>query len=202
MIIRETAGEKSLQASLDTTRHDPMEIAEALLEDTLEQVLICINNHYHLIDENEFCVVRITATDPLIHNLRRYKYYAWPYLPKPRPNQTVFLYEKQKDTIKLLWALPPAHTMASVSSLLYVAKPWRRTKVWCDAFYMGNFWETIRKMSDIDLLSESEYLELHRKELIEAGCKEGGPTAPNTADLFDVAIKKIEDSCNALPNQD
>src|ERR1700677_2849017 len=111
-IKRQTAGELSLKALKDNTKYLAREVGEAMCHDTFDQLRICIENHKNIIDEEEFCIVRVIATDPLIENALRIKYYAWPYLPSPRPNQAVFLYNKILDRItKRLWILPNAFSM-------------------------------------------------------------------------------------------
>lgn len=136
--MRETAGELSRKAQADTTKYNAREVGQALADTVMIHVRKCIENHKSIINENEFCIVMITSDDPLIHNLRRRKFYAWPYLPKPRPNQAVFLYNKGKDTLThRLWVLPSDMVMAELHSLSVVAKEYVRLKAWSDAFYKG-----------------------------------------------------------------
>src|ERR1700704_428102 len=97
--MRQTAGELSLKAKSDTTKYDALEIGHALADDIMPQLRQCIENHKTIIDENEFCIVMLISKDTLISNLQRRKFYAWPFLPKPRPNQSVFLYNKGLDRI-------------------------------------------------------------------------------------------------------
>ena len=196
-----TAGAKSLIARADETRYDPYEIGEALCNDITGEVWKCIDAHHKIIDEPEFCVVVVIATDCLIKGVKRRKFYAWPYLPKPRPNQMCFLYRKRDDNIQLLWTLPAPHVMASVSVMNYVAPVWRRTKRWSDSFYKGTFWETIRTESGIDLLSEEEYLGAHREELIQAGCKEIDSSFTETFDFSKITVNKVVNSQAAFPHQ-
>src|SRR5260221_14287071 len=102
-----TAGQLANKALSDTTKYDALEVGHALADDIHKHLWESIRLHHEIIDENEFCVVMVIATDPLIKNLQRRKFYCWPYLPKPRPNQAVFLYNKQLDKItKRLWVLP------------------------------------------------------------------------------------------------
>ncbi len=136
--MRQTAGELSKKAQEDTTKYDAREVGQALAEDIMPHLRQCIENHKNIINENEFCIVMVIAKDPLIHNLMRRKFYAWPYLPKPRPNQSVFLYNKAKDTIThRLWILPSDMVMAELHSLSVVDKRYMTLKAWSDAFYKG-----------------------------------------------------------------
>ncbi len=171
MSAKKTAGELALQASRDETRYDLLEVGEALASDILKQVWDCVDRHYNIIDEPEFCVVLVRAGDPLITNLIRKKFYAWPFLPSPRPEQTVFHYSKVNDDICRLWSLPSAKVMATISEMTNVDKQWKLTKFWCDSFYAGKLFENIRHQHDITLQSESEFLESNRDKLIKAGCK-------------------------------
>ena len=99
MTKRVTAGELSRKAIADNTKYNALEVGHALANDIMPHLRECIENHKTIIDENEFCIVMLISKDPLITNLMRRKFYAWPYFPKPRPNQSVFLYNKGLDQI-------------------------------------------------------------------------------------------------------
>lgn len=193
-----TAGQKSLQASQDETKYDLLEVAEAMAKDVLEQVWICIDNHYNKINEKEFCIVLLRAKDPLITNLVRKKFYAYPFLPKPRPEQSVFHYDKTTDTVCRLWSLPAAKTMAVISEMQYVAPAWQKTKEWADAFFDGRFYEFIRKQNGINLESEEEYLELNREKLIKSGCKEVSSPLSDPFDFSKVTNGQITNPIDPL----
>lgn len=186
-----TAGELAVKAASDKVSYNSMEVAHALCDDVLEQIWICIDKHKPIINESVFCVVMVTAGDPLIKNMMRRKFYAWPYLPSPRPQQTCFLYRRSSDDIQYLWSLPDAMTMAELSSMPGVAQQWQRMKFWCDAFYSGRFHEHIRRQHGIILESESEYLNSHRKELIQAGCKERKTLVADPFDFSKISAKKV-----------
>ncbi len=189
MTKRKTAGQLSLEAARDSTRYDLLEVGEALTNDLLKQIWDCIDRHHSIIDEPEFCVVFVRAKDPLLKNILRRKFYAWPFLPSPRPEQTVFHYSKVNDTICRLWSLPSAKVMAVISEMGYVDKQWQKTKNWCDSFFRGTFFEDIRHEHAIKLLSESEYLEANREPLIKAGCKEIDPSFTKPFDFAKVLPK-------------
>lgn len=165
-----TAGELANKALQDNTKYDAMEVAYASVDDLSEQLYIAARNYASRIEENEYCVVMIIGTDPLIKNLKRRKFYCWPWLPSPRPNQAVFLYNKAKDRItKRLWVLPNDLTMAELaSSDLIVNKKYENMQAWSVAFFKGTFWELIRYQHDIKMLSQQEYFDLHKDELAKA----------------------------------
>lgn len=196
---RQTAGELSRKANADTTKYDSLEVGHALADEIGPQLRLAIENYKNMIDETEFCVVMVIATDPLIHNLQRRKFYCWPYLPKPRPNQSVFLYNKIKDQItKRLWVLPSAMVMAELSSIGYVDKRYQTMQAWSIAFFKGTFWDYVRYDQKTDMLSEHEYFLKHRDELIKAGCKL--PTS-NVAEPFDfskISVKQVVDPANTI----
>jgi len=177
-----TAGELSLEASRESSRIDPLEVGHEMSKDVLDHVWECIDIHKPIINEDEFCVVMVLASDPILYNVMRRKFYAWPYLPKPRPRQSVFLYNRQKDDIQFLWALPAAEGMAVLSCAVNVLDQWKRMRGWSQAFYDGKFFEHIRKQADIDMPSEAEYLKINRNELIQSGCEE---TTTRLAEPFD-----------------
>lgn len=212
---RQTAGELSKKALADTTKYDALEVGHALADEILPQLRQCIENHKTIIDENEFCIVMLISKDPLISNLMRRKFYAWPYLPKPRPNQSVFLYNKGKDQIThRLWILPSDMVMAELHSLSHVDKRYQSMKAWSDAFYKGwkfddktkqfynsdptYFWKYVRKDQKIDMPSEHEYFLEHREELIKTGCKIPDATYSEPFDFGKVAIEKIVDTQAAV----
>lgn len=188
---KETAGELSKKANRDTTKYDAIEVGHALADDILPHLQECIKNHYNLFDEEEFCVVMLIAKDPLIPNLMRRKFYAWPYLPSPRPNQAVFLYNKPLDRItKRLWVLPSDMVMAELASTnILVHKKYQTMQAWSVAFYKGTFWEYIRHEHEINMPSESEYLATNRDKLIQAGCK---PLTAEFSDPFDFSKIQVD----------
>lgn len=152
-----------------------------------------------MIGEPEYCVVMVVAKDPLIKNLIRRKFYCWPYLPKPRPNQAVFLYNKKLGRItKRLWVLPSDMVMAELASLAVVDKTYKTMQAWSVAFFEGKFWEYVRYESGIDMLSEHEYFLKHREELIKAGCNVPSPSDTEPFDFDKIQIEKIIDTQQAV----
>lgn len=199
MTERKTAGELSIKAALDNTRYDALEIGHALADEVEKELYVCARRHIPIFDEQEYCVGYVIAADPLIKNVMRRKFFAMLYMPSPRPNQSVFLYNKAMDKlVKCLWVLPNPATMAELSELTIVDKKYRRMKAWCDAFFDLKFWPFIRKQNNINLLSEIEYLKANREELIKAGCKEGKPSGTDAFDFSKIAINKIIDTKTAL----
>lgn len=215
MSKRVTAGELSKKALSDKTKYKAIEVGHALADEIMPHLRTCIDNHKSIIQENEFCIVMLISKDPLICNLMRRKFYAWPYLPKPRPNQSVFLYNKGLDKIThRLWILPSDVVMAELHSLHHVDKVYKTMKSWTDAFYKGwkfdkktgsffntdplYFWDYVRKDQKIDMLSEHEYFLKHREELIQAGCKVIDSTYSEPFDFSKIAIEKIIDSQAAV----
>ena len=198
---RKSVGETSQSCSQDKTKYDPLEVAHALLDDTLEQLYECAQKHEKFFDENEFFLVLIVASDPLIKNVRRHKYYAYLYMPSPRPQQVVFLYNKTTQKIKRLWSLPDAKVMATISTMGYVAPQWVETKGWCDAFFDGTFFDHIRKSHNVLHLSESEYLDLYREELLQTGAKDGSSLPAQPFDFSKIKIDHIIDTKTARTDQ-
>lgn len=198
---RKTAGELTLKAKADDAKYDPLEVAYAMTDDIYDNLMLCARNHEKIIDEPEFCIVLVLADDPLIKGILRRKFYAWPYLPSPRPRQACFLYKKATQSFKRLWVLPDAATMAHLSESITVDKKWKTMKAWSDAFYRLQFWEFIRKEHNIDLLSEIEYLNRYRNELIKAGAKEVNPGTTHPFDFSKVAVEKIIDTKTAVSDE-
>jgi|WetSurMetagenome_2_1015567.scaffolds.fasta_scaffold105605_3 hypothetical protein len=197
---RKTAGELSLKAASDSTRYDPLEIAHALTDDVYEQLCICAQRHLPIIAEDEFFIVLIVAGDPLLTNLQRHKYCALIHLPQPRPQQSVFLYNRHTNKFKRLWSMPDAKTMAVIDEMPYVDRKWQDTKRWVRSFYNKTFFEDIRQEHGIKHLSEKEYLDLHHDELIKSGVNDPSSSLTNAFDFSKIMaptlakFEKIEDS--------
>jgi len=221
-MYRETAGEISKKLLADNTKYNALEVGHAMSENIEPHLRESIENYKNLINENEFCVVMVVAKDTLLKNIVRRKFYCWPYLPKPRPNQAVFLYNKGLDRItKRLWVLPSDVVMAELHSLPQVDKRYQTMKEWSDAFYHGwqfikgekgnsrfynadpfHFWKKIRQQHTITMPSEHEYFLAHREELIQAGCKVPDSHIPEPFDFSKIAIKQIVDTCDASLDKD
>jgi hypothetical protein len=191
-----TAGQLSHKAFSDNTKYDALEVGHAITDKIMPQLRICIENHRNIIDENEFCIVMVIAEDPLVKNLKRRKFYAWPYLPSPRPNQSVFLYNKGLDRItKRLWILPSAQVMAELAGTqIVVHKRYATIQAWSVAFYKGTFWEYVRHDQNTDMLSEHEYFLKHRDELIKAGCKPIDASYSEPFDFSKITVKEFENT--------
>ncbi len=190
---RLTAGELSLKARQDRVLYDSLEagydISNTEIIKGLEQT---IDKHNEIFDEVEYCVCYVIAKDPLLINAIRLKFFAYLYLPSPRPDQTVFLYSKKADKItKRLWTLPNAITMEALYLNHTVPESYRLMKAWTHAFYDGCFWQWIRKQHGITMLSESEYLQVHRKELIQASPEQVQPDSPEAFDFRKIAGDQV-----------
>jgi hypothetical protein len=188
---RQTAGELSLKAMADEDSYDSVEVGHALTEDIAKELEICVRRHNPIFDEEEYCVGYILASDPLIKNVMRRKFFAMLYLPSPRPNQTIFLYNKTFDRFtKRLWVLPNALTMAELSECPIVDKAYQSMKAWSDAFFNGTFWQFIRDQHKIDMLSETEYLHQNREKLIKSGCKQSQAPLTEAFDFSKIVTGK------------
>jgi len=174
---KKTAGECSLQAKADTSRIDPLEIGHAFFEDFSKGLQEAIEAGCKMFDENDFVIIYVTAGDCLIDNLRRQKFAPYLFLPKPRPDQSVWYYRKSDGHLQRLWSLPDAKVMATISTMEAVHPKWMQTKIWCDAFFNKNFHEVIRQETGITLETEAEYLETHREELLQASAKDIDPSS-------------------------
>lgn len=189
-----TAGYLSRKAASDTTKYDALEVGYAVTEDIEKHLRQAIENYRDVYDMDEFCVVMLLASDNLISNVVRRKFYCWPFLPKPRPNQAVFLYNKQQDKItKRLWVLPHAAAMAELDSMGPVSERYRLMQYWSRAFFAGRFWDYIRYQHDITLLSETEALSQHREELLKSGVKIPDLDSVEEFDFSKIHIKKVVD---------
>lgn len=203
MSIRLAAGELSAKAQKDATDYNALELGHAITDTIVEELRACREIYNKIFDENEYCIVRVIADDCLISTLKRYKYYGWLYLPSPRPDQTVFLYNKSKDMFThQLWSLPSPERMAQLATTsCIVPKAYEKMQAWSVAFFKGTFWEFIRHQHKIDMLSEHEFFLAHREELIQAGCKVPDAGFTEAFDFSKVQIEKIIDTQAAVVNE-
>ena len=198
----ETVGEKQHKASLDSTKYDAREVAYGRMETAPEMFEQCAKRHCKIFDEDEFFVVSLIVYDPMIKNLRRNKYYADLFMPAPRPQQTVFLYNKVHDTWRYMWTIPDPVTIVEISEALYVPKEDRRVKQWIDAIYNRTFWPTIRKMHGIDHLSREEFVELNRDKIPSHVADKGDPLRAETFDFSKVNFGEVGNPLHLRPLQD
>ena len=194
------AGELARKAKSDSTDYNLLELGHAITEDITQELRECREHYNKIFDEEEYCIVRQCAGDCLISNAKRYKYYGWLYLPSPRPDQTVFLYNKSLDMFtKRLWSLPSAARMAQLASTnLLVPIEYQKMQAWSVAFFKGTFWDYIRHEHGIDMLSEREFFLAHREELIQAGCKPVDPGFTESFDFSKVAVEKCIDTVKPM----
>lgn len=199
--MKETAGAQCLKASSDRSIYDPLELGYAISDDIPAQLFECAFRHESIFDEPEFFVILLVGSDPVLHNIRRHKYYAYPAMPSPRPQQSVYLYDKHKQTLKRMWSLPSAKVMAILSEMVFVAPQWQETQGWCHAFFSGKFHELIREQHHISHLSETEYLDANREKFIKAGAKDLPIFPLDSIDSSQVFTDKVIDSQETLKNQ-
>ncbi len=205
---RKTAGELSLQVGADETKYDSLEIGRALTEDIQEQLRICVERHLDIFNEDVWCVGYLLSKHQNLTNVMVRNFFATLYLPKPRPNQTIFLYDRRQHKItKRLWALPNAATMAELSEMISVAPQYVSMKYWSDAFFKGwkydksenaminetpsHFFDIIRLQHGINLESEKEYLDMHRPELVKSCGNQTESLVANALEPLEILSKKI-----------
>jgi len=202
-MTRVTAGELSKKAYADTIKYDALEVGHAMTDDIEKHLYEAAQNYHNMINEIEYCVVMLVSKDNMIKNVVRRKFYCWPYLPSPRPNQAVFLYNKHLQRItKRLWVLPSDMVMAELASLAIVDKRYKTMQAWSVAFFEGKFWEYVRYESGISLPSEHEYFLAHRQELVDAGCKVPDSDYSEPFDFSKIHIKQVVDTQEPVVNED
>ncbi len=201
---RISAGELSKKAFADTTKYNALEVGHAMVENIAKELEECIETHLNLVNDDgeysyrlldQFTVVIQGADDPLIKNAKRRKFYCCPFLPSPRPDQAVFLYQRGQGHItKRLWVLPSDVVMAELASLPVVDKRYKTMQAWSIAFFEGKFWDYIRYEHDIKMVSQEEFLSQHREELVKAGCNLFNPDLTQSFDFNKIQIKQVIDS--------
>lgn len=168
---KETVGECHKKALADHTNYDSREVGEHLTKDILENIWECVDRNKQFLDVDQFCVVQLLCDDCFVNNVKRIKYYAWPFLPNPRPRQTVFLYDRRSEKVRRIWSLPSAPTMEWLYQTLVVPAEWRCVQRWSKLFYdsmwpvqkQKQFFDGIRKDAQINMLSEGEHVDMMQK---------------------------------------
>lgn len=161
-------GQMQNEALADSTRYDVRDISQAVIDDLPKHLWECVDKYKPIYDEPMFCIVMLLVDDNVLKGIVRRKFYAWPFLPKLRANQTVWLYRKGDDTLDMLWSMPEPMTMAWLATVSPPPKNLERMKHWVDAYFDGRFYEAIRKDNKLRLETESEYLKNHAVELRKA----------------------------------
>lgn len=201
MTTQLTAGQIQNKLNKDTTKYDALEVGHAMADDLEKHLYESVNIYKNRIEEKQFCVVMVIGKDPLLKNVTRRKFYCWPFLPKPRPNQAVFLFDKGKDRIvKRLWVLPSDMVMAELANIAIVDKRYQTMQAWSIAFFKGTFWDYIRYEHNINMLSETEYHLAKRDELLKTGVQVPASDFSDPFDFSKISIKKVvdpHDSCVA-----
>lgn len=175
---RKTVGQIYQDCLTDSTRYDPLEVGHEITDRMAAELNKCVEKHLDILDVPEFCVGMLICDDNIVNNVKRIKYYAWPFLPEPRPRQTVFWYRRSTDQLTRIWSLPDAKTMAHLASMQAVSKEWMLSKFWVDTLYQWfnglvtglqpyYFYEVIRRQTGCKMLSEKE----HVAQLVNSGQK-------------------------------
>ena len=99
----------------DLGKLNPDELGVSSTDAIWQEVYNCAIKHEETFSVKKYCVIMQYAKDPLLCTVVRRVFYAWPYLPDPRPEQSVWLYDMHDNSFRLLWALPDAAAMAILS---------------------------------------------------------------------------------------
>lgn len=192
-IRNETAGVLANRA-LANDDEDAWDMARTWTKDILSEVWKCVDHAKKNCPDPEFCVVMLYARDCVIKNAIRRKFYAWPWMPQPRPSQSVWLYRKSSDDIQGLWCLPEAYSMARLSEDISIPKEYHNMSAWCRSFFSGTFSQDIRKQAGIDLLTEEEYTRKFHPELLKTGKTSVNDSLFSGADPFDFSKPFVKQS--------
>jgi len=191
-----TAGEAEDKIRQDRTVYKAMEVAEAACHDIMQEVEKCASSHHDIIEDSEFFVIMLIGDDNVLKTVTRRKFYAYHYLPQPRPNQSVWMYSKASRSLMFIWALPEPMTMAALSTMMAVDPAYQNMKMWSDWFYSGKFSQHVRKhFQKPDWLTEGEYLAANRAELSQAVLDKDSRLGTNPLDSTNVDVQNLIDAC-------
>lgn len=200
---KKTAGQLEAQARADQTKYRADEIAEAACADIGDHVMECAKKHHNIIDEDEFFVVMLLGSDPILVTVTRRKFYAWPFLPEPRPQQSVWHYRKSTQELQLLWALPDADAMAMLSNMIAPAPQYRNMKLWSDWFFSGTFPAWVRKHHhQPEWLTEKEFLSVNSAELTNASMDSSDALRSKAPEVPEVNGVEVANAINSVRSED
>lgn len=196
-----TAGEIQNKLNQDTTKYDQLEVAFESLEDFIPQLQECAlryNSIYEAVGLDDYCIVVPLVKDPLLVNVVRRKFYAWPCMPQPRPNQSVFYYNWRHDKLTRLWVLPNAATMAYISELTCVAPRYEKMKEWADAFFASKLWRFVKNQHNLPLYNDREFYALHGEKFDKLFLQNEASLDTETPDDGKISFDEIVDTVKAV----
>lgn len=197
----QTAGEIQNKLNQDVTIYDQMEVAFASLEGYTEELQKCAlsnNPIFEAVGLDDYCIVAPLVKDPLLVNVVRRKFYAWPCMPQPRPNQTVFYYNWRLDKLTRLWVLPNAATMAYISELAVVAPRYQTMQEWSDAFFAHKLWSFVKSQHTLPLYQDRDFEALHGEKFRKLLLQMEAPLDTETPDDGKISFDEIVDTVKAV----
>lgn len=183
-----------------------LDLGYAFSDETYKGVIECIGRHYDVFGSHikQFCVSCILCYgEGSLKYLIRRKFYGFPFLPTPCPNQAVWMVDKEKEEVTFLWTLPTPEKMAMLSEEFSFLANEARMKKWCDWFYKGafTFWENIRTQHSISMLSEMEFNRRNREMGAKCVNDDVLGTPADSLYLPEVRIKKLEAMSNSRSHE-
>jgi hypothetical protein len=151
----------------DPTKYNSMEIAEAASESIEAQVRKSIQKGLKKFSDDLFSIVMMSKKDRNLPFMVKRLFTETPFLPKPAPDQAVWVYNRKTDKLTFMWSLPNPHLCALLSVSNNVDKKWENTALWCRLFFEGKLHHYIRAKNNIKIETEKEFKYLHREELLK-----------------------------------
>lgn len=107
---RDTVGKISTELLANSSdNHSAEEQMREQLSDYEKHIAQCVETHKKTFNGN-FYVVVITKKEPLMHNVIRHYFMGRHSCPTPDYDQTVYLYDRAKEELSLLWVIPSKMT--------------------------------------------------------------------------------------------
>lgn len=166
--MKKTTAQISNELMKDRTKYKSMEVAEQQLLSLPKQLEELIERAEKELEEDTFALVMILKKDfRMPYVVKRIFFYS-AFLPKPMPDQAVWVYNRKTQKLTFMWSLPEPEGCAYLSYMVQVDPKWKRTADWCKGYFNKTLIDQRRKETGVKLETESEFLELNRNKLTNA----------------------------------
>lgn len=166
--MRKTTAQTYNELMKDSTKYKSMEVAEQQLLSLPKQLEELIERAEQELDEDVFALVMILKKDfRMAYVVKRIFFYS-AFLPKPMPDQAVWVYTKSTGKLEFMWSLPEPECCVYMSHMIQIDPKWKRTSDWCRGYFDKTLIDQRRKETGVKLETESEFLELNRNKLTNA----------------------------------
>lgn len=166
--MRKTTAQIYNELMKDRTKYSSLEVAEAQLLTVPKQLEEVIQRAKKELAEDTFAIVMVLKKDfRMAYCVKRMFFYS-AFLPKPMPDQAVWVYTHSTGKLQFMWSLPEPEECVYLSWMVQIDPKFKRTAEWCRGYFNKTLLDQRRKETGVTLETEKEYLELNREKLTNA----------------------------------